>query len=92
MSSVWDIKIFADLDFTKNPIYSSPVISDFKSTVYYAQGIGSIKDGTEQSLYLELKYEHKDDFNVEEADKALFSLIMKQSDTAEGVITDLTIL
>jgi hypothetical protein len=92
MSSVWDIKIFTDLDFTKNPIYSSPVISDFKSPIYSAQGIASVKDGSEQSLYLEVKYEHKDDFNVDEADKALVSLIMKKSNTDQGTITDLTIL
>jgi hypothetical protein len=92
MSSVWDIKIFTDLDFTKNPIYSSPVISDFKSPIYSAQGIASVKDGSEQSLYLEVKYEHKDDFNVDEADKALVSLIMKKNNTDQGTITDLTIL
>jgi hypothetical protein len=92
MSSVWDIKIFSDLDFTKNPIYSSPVISDFKNPVYYAQGIASVKDGLDQSLYLEVKYDHKDDFNVEETDKALVSLIMKKSNTDQGSITDLTIL
>jgi hypothetical protein len=92
MSSVWDIKIFNDLDFTKNPIYSSPTISDFKSSVYYAQGIASVKDGSERSLYLEVKYDYKDDFNVAEADKVLLSLISKQSDTAQSIVTDLTIL
>ena len=39
-----------------------------------------------------VKYEHKDDFNVDEADKVLVSLIMKKSNTDQGTITDLTIL
>jgi hypothetical protein len=94
MSTVWDIRIFDNPNLAGQPSFSNSITNPTIVT-YEAKGIvpQGKKDGEEQSLYLEVSYEHKDDFKIIESDQALISLILKQSssDTSPQIET-LTIL
>lgn len=94
MSAVWDIRIFDNPNLAGQPSFSSS-ITNVKIITYEAKGIvpQSKKDGSDGSLYLEVSYEHKDDFKIIESDQALISLILKESssDTSPDIET-LTIL
>jgi len=94
MSAVWDIRIFDNPNLAGQPSFSNSITNPTIVT-YEAKGIApqGKKDGEEHSLYLEVSYEHKDDFKIIESDQALISLILKQSssDTSPQIET-LTIL
>jgi hypothetical protein len=94
MSAVWDIRIFDNPNLVGQPSFSNSITNPTIVT-YEAKGIvpQGKKDGEERSLYLEVSYEHKDDFKIIESDQALISLILKESssDTSPEIET-LTIL
>ena len=91
MSDVWSVKLFNTENSTVAPEYENPN-TDVVTYFYKTDNIGKIKDGTEQSLYLEVVYNHDPYLQFEEPDKALIILSNRiQEQDPDPQVVNLTI-
>lgn len=91
ISDVWSVKLFNTENSTVDPEYQNPN-TDVVTYFYKTDNIGKIKDGTEQSLYLEVVYNHDPYLQFEEPDKALIILSNRvQEQDPDPQVVNLTI-
>jgi hypothetical protein len=92
MSDVWSVKLFNTPDSTLAPVYENPNTDEI-TYFYKADDIGKVKNNSEQSLYLEVVYNHDPYLEFSDPDKALIILSNRdQENDTDPEIINLTIL